>query len=119
MRALLAIAMVLQLLVPVGTTRAAETNTRATEPTEATCCEAACCCADACACAVSRSLPERRPAPPPARDGKETAPLLALAPAGLTVALPVFAGRALRPAFELTAAASHNEIQARLCVWQT
>ena len=121
---LLVIAMLLQSLAPVGATRVV-----AAPAVGGACgCATVCCCgagsgpdamADVCMCKADPVLPQRTPEAPLPGNGKKVTPFLALSLSGVVAQLPDLARHAWRPAAEPAPTASHNKVQALLCVWRT
>ena len=65
------------------------------------------------------SAPDDGPVAPMPRDGTQRAPFLALWLPSIVVKMPEPSRYAVPPARAPSPGASHNEIQALLCVWQT
>ena len=126
MRTVLVIAMLLQSLALAGPAHpAAAPMARGGCSSSATCCCTGESGPDRCA-PVGRAIvcmcgdaSESRPAAPAPRQGKDRTPLLALPVTLLGTKLPNPVRYSLQPKPGRDSGASHNEIQALLCVWRT
>ena len=128
MRVLLIIALLSQLLWPIGLVRTVDASASG-----GPCgCGPVCCCsdgsvsdhcnpqpADVCMCNANSQDPEPGPMAPPTRNGKELAPFLALSLASVVAILPEPFRQPSRPKAQPSPTTSHNEVQALLCVWRT